>query len=297
MASYYETLGVSRNASEKDIRQAYRSLARKHHPDLNPNDKEAEQQFKKINEAYEVLSDAENRKKYDRYGDQWRRADQFDAQYPQDGRRNYRWTHTAGGPDGFDVGGFGGFDDLLGGLGGSYGRGRGARAPRRLRTNVAVTVSLEEAYAGAKRHVMAPDGLGTKRIEVTIPPGVDNGSMVHISLDSGAELYLNITVSPHPRFQRKGSNLDVEVGVPLDDAALGGEVDVQTLKGKLRLKIPPESQNGQRIRLAGQGMPGLDSPDARGDLHVIVRPELPKEMSGEERELFERLRELRSKQM
>ena len=123
---------------------------------------------------------------------------------------------------------------------------------------------------------------------------MDNGSTVHISLDKGNELYLNVTVSPHARFQRKGNNLDVEVEVPFEDAVLGGEVDVQTLTGKLRLKIPPESQNGQRIRLAGQGMPKLGATETRGDLYVVVRPRLPKDLTEEERELVQKLKELRS---
>ncbi|MCH7787413.1 MAG: J domain-containing protein [Chloroflexi bacterium] len=298
MATYYETLGVPKSASEKEIRQAYRSLARKHHPDLNPGDKEAEEHFKKINEAYEVLSDAESRKKYDQYGDQWKHADQFEAQSQQRqaGRRNYNWTHSTGGLDDLDFDSYGGFGDIFSSPGAAYGQRRGTRTSARRRTNVSVTVTLEEAYVGAKRHVMVPDGLHQRRIEVSIPPGVDSGSVVHVSPDKGNEVYLTVTVSPHSRFQRKGSNLDVEVEVPFEDAVLGGEVDVQTLKSKVRLKIPPESQNGQRIRLAGQGMPKLGAAETKGDLYVIVRPELPKDLTDEERELFQKLKELRSEQ-
>ncbi len=296
MATYYETLGVSKDASEKDIRQAYRRLARQHHPDLNPNDDEAERQFKKINEAYEVLSDADSRKKYDRYGDMWRQADNIEAQRSHGGPRTYTWT-TGGQPPGgvdadFDLG------DILGGFGGGLGDLLGggglARARGRQRANAAVTVSLEEAFAGAKRRVFAPDGGGSRRIEVSIPPGVDNGSVVRISLDSGAELYLNVTVSPHSRFRRKGSDLEVDAPVPLADTVLGGEIDLRTLGGLLRLRIPPESQNGQRIRLAGQGMPRLGEPGKRGDLYAIVRPEMPSNVTDEERELFERLREIQA---
>ena len=290
MASYYETLGVSKDASEKDIRQAYRSLARKHHPDLNPNDDEAERQFKRINEAYEVLSDADSRQKYDRYGDMWRQADNIEAQRAQGGPRAHTRTGGGRGPGGVDAD----FDfgDILGGLGDLFGGGR-TRTRGRQRANAAVTVSLEEAFAGARRRVFAPDGGGSRRIEVTIPPGVDNGSVVRISLDSGAELYLNVTVSPHTRFRRKGSDLEVDAPVPLADAVLGGEIDLRTLGGRLRLKIPPESQNGQRIRLTGQGMPRLGEPAKRGDLYAIVRPQMPSKVSAEERKLFERLRQLR----
>ena len=292
MAGYYETLGVSRNASEKDIRQAYRGLARKHHPDLNPNDAESERQFKRINEAYEVLSNAASRKKYDLYGDNWRQADDIEAQRARRGRRTY--TRTYGGADGgfdfsdlFGDGADDGFDfgDLFGGHARSRSRGR-------QRANVAVTLSLEEAFRGTQRHVMAPDGVTSKRIEASIPPGVDNGSVVRIALDNGAEVYLNVTVSPHTRFRRRGNDLDVDAPVPLADAALGGEVDVRTLGGTVRLKIPPQSQNGQRIRLSGQGMPRQDDPQSRGDLYVTLRPQMPATLSDEERGLFERLREL-----
>ena len=296
MADYYETLGVSRDATEKDIRQAYRGLARKHHPDLNPNDAEAERRFKRINEAYETLSNADSRKKYDLYGDAWRQADGVEAQRARRGARTYTRTYRGGAEGGFDFGDLfgddtdGGFDfgDLFGG-GTARSRSRG-----RQRANVAVTLSLEEAFRGTNRHVLAPDGVTSKRIEARIPPGVDNGSVVRIALDSGAEVHLNVTVSPHTRFRRRGSDLDVDAPVPLADAALGGEVDVRTLGGTVRLTIPPQSQNGQRIRLSGQGMPRPDDPQSRGDLYVTLRPQMPATLSDEERKLFERLRELQA---
>ena len=295
MATYYETLGVSKNASEKDIRQAYRRLARKHHPDLNPNDEEAERQFKKINEAYEVLSDADSRQKYDRYGDMWRQADNIEAQQSRGGPRSYTWTTGGRATGGAGAGAEFDLGDLLGGFGDVFGGGGRARPRvRRHRANAAVTVSLEEAFAGTKRRVFAPDGGGSRRIEASIPPGVDNGSVVRISLDSGAELYLNVTVSPHARFRRKGSDLEVDAPVPLADAVLGGEIDLRTLGGTLRLTIPPESQNGQRIRLTGQGMPRLGERGKRGDLYAIVRPQMPSKVSAEEREVFERLREIQA---
>ena len=238
-----------------------------------------------------MLSNEDSRKKYDRYGDLWRQADSIEAQRSQGGPRSYTWTSGAGSPGGagadFD------FGDIFGGIGDVFGGGR-ARPRSRQRANAAVTVSLEEAFAGTKRRVFAPDGGGSRRIEVSIPPGVDNGSVVRISLGSGAELYLNVTVSPHSRFRRKGSDLEVDAPVPLADCTLGGEIDVRTLGGRLRLKIPPESQNGQRIRLAGQGMPRLGEPANRGDLYAIVRPQMPSNVSAEERELFERLRELQA---
>ena len=293
MANYYDILGVSKNASEKDIRQAYRKLARKHHPDINPGDKRAEAKFKQINEAYEVLSDSEKRKKYDRYGDQWKHADQFEAQHRQGGP--FEWTVRREGGDrgsGFDL--FGGLEDLLTGFGGPGGRRRGATAAAR-RAELPITVTLEEALSGTKRHVTLTTDGKERRIEATIPPGVNTGSVVRISLEKGEELFIKVTVSPHARFTRKGADLYTEVEVPFEDAVLGGETEVQTLQGKVRLKVPPESQNGQKIRLGGQGMPKLRAPQTRGALYVTLRPKLPKDLTDEERELMSEFKELRSR--
>ncbi len=276
MASYYEILGVDRKADEKQVRQAFRKQARQFHPDLNPGDQEAEEKFKRVNEAYEVLSDPDSRRKYDRFGDRWKQADRFDR--PPD---------MGGDP-------FSGLDDLLSHFGGGFGR-RSRRSASVRRMETPVTVSLEDAYAGARFNVTIPAGGGERRVEVKVPPGVDTGSVVHVSLDRGNQLFLNVTVTPHSRLTRKGADLYTDVRVPLEDAMLGGEVEVDSLKGKVRLKVPAESQNGQRIRLAGQGMPRLGSPDTRGDLYVTLRPVLPAGLTDEERELVERLRELRSK--
>lgn len=292
MANYYDILGVPKSASDKDIKQAFRKLARKHHPDLNPGDEEAEARFKSVNEAYEVLSDKEKRQKYDRYGDRWKHADQFEAQFGHGSGAPFSWTSRRGGLlDDLDFDLFGGLGDLIGGGRGGPGR-RGGSAQTRLETPVDVT--LEEAFSGAKRHVTVSEGGRERRIEVTIPRGVDTGSVVRYPIDQGRELFLNVTVSPHSRFQRKGSDLHVEAEVSFEDAILGGEAEVQTLTGKVRLKVPPESQNGQKIRLAGQGMPKLGAAETRGDLYVTLRPTLPKNLNPEERELLKKLKDLRS---
>ena len=285
---YYRELGVPRNADEKEIKQAYRRLARKYHPDLNPDDETAEDRFKQVNEAYEVLSDPDSRGKYDRYGARWRDVDRMGDAAGAHGSP-FTWTRrTRPGAGGFG-GGFADLGDLLGGS--PFGRG-GAR-PARLETSV--EVSLEEAVVGTTRTVTITRPDGERRLEVTIPPGVNTGSVVRVSPGQGHEVHLNIEVSPHPRFRREGDDLHTEVDVPLQDAALGGEVNVRTLRRTVSLKIPPESQNGQRIRLKGQGMPNLGDPESAGDLLVTVRPTMPKNLNDEERGLFRRLRELRGK--
>ena len=178
MANYYQLLGVSKDADEKQIRQAFRRLARKFHPDLNPGDAEAEAKFKEINEAYEVLSDSESRQKYDRYGDNWKNAEAYEN---RGGRGQYAWGDGPSGTvSGFDFGSYGDISDLFGSTLGGY--GRRARAATASHVDVAVSVSLEEAFTGAKRLVRVPTIGEERRIEVTIPPGVDTGSTVHIGI-------------------------------------------------------------------------------------------------------------------
>ena len=322
---YYNILGVGRNASEQEIKKAYRRLARKHHPDVNPGDKSAEAKFKQINEAYEVLSDKDKRQKYDQFGEQWQYADQFaQAGWQQ---APYRDFEQAGGTASFhfDEGDLGSlFDELLRGTRTrTYTRRAQPRRGRDIEAQVEVT--LEEAQQGASRTISLQaeepcpscQGMGLiqnvpcstcrgagvvarhKRLEVKIPPGVNNGSRVRISGKgqqgyggASGDLYLVVSVKPHRLFERKGDNLHVEVAIPLVVAMLGGEVQVPSLKGKLSLKIPPETQNGRVFRLAGQGMPHLGN-SARGDLLAKVNVVLPTNLSSEEKELFKQLGQLR----
>ncbi len=323
---YYETLGVNRNASEKEIKQAYRRLARKHHPDVNPGDKSAEARFKEINAAYEVLSDPEKRRKYDQFGENWQYADQF----AQAGWRGSPFGDFAGkGPfTVFDFGDIGSgdlgsiFDRMFADLG-----TRTTRRPRRGQdVEYPIEVTLEEAYNGSTRtietqaesscHVCGGRGslgnapcytcggsgrvLHPQRLEVKIPPGVGDGSRIRMAgkgrpgFGGGppGDLYLVASLRPHPVFQRKDGDLHVEVDVLLSDAMLGGEVEIPTLKGKLALKIPPETQNGRVFRLAGQGMPRMGD-TKRGDLFAKVRVVLPTKLTEREKELFRELRKLR----
>lgn len=278
MADYYSTLGVKKGADEKEIRQAFRRLARQHHPDLNPGDEKAEGKFKEINEAYGVLSDAESRKAFDRHGENWKQADQIEAQ-----QRRY-----GGGGGVHDP--FSSFEDLLGGF--SQRGHRRPAPPARLETGIDVT--LEEALEGSKRTVTITAGGSERRIEVSIPRGVYTGSVVRVKPGGHQELLLNVTVMPHNRFTRKGVDLIVEAEVPVEDAVLGGELEVQTLRGKLRITVPPNTRGGKKIRLAGQGMPKLGASETIGDMFVVIRPQIPKDPTDEELDLFQQMKALRS---
>ena len=307
---YYKILGVDKKATEKDIRQAYRKLARKYHPDVNPGDTSAEEKFKEINEANEVLSDPEKRKKYD----------ELSAYYQQYGRMLGAGTGPMGGDGGVRYeyrtvspedlndlfGGQSPFSDFFETFFGSSFAGQpnvrtrtsgagGQRAIRGQDIESSVEVTLAEAYQGITRVFELTDMDGTsKRIEVKIPAGVDEGSRIRIAGQGGqgtagrGDLYLRIHISQDARFTRAGTLLRTDVEVPLAIAMLGGEVRVTTPDGRgLMLRIPPETPNGKSFRLRGQGMPHLGQPDERGDLYAEVSIVLPKNLNDEQRGLFE----------
>ena len=308
---YYKILGVDRKASEKEVKKAYRKLARQHHPDVNPGDKGAEERFKEINEAHEVLSDPEKRKKYDQLGASWQ-----------------QWQRAGGEPGGFDwgqwyaqpgggrvhveyadlsdlFGGGGGFSDffsaIFGGLGRRGGTAWGAQSQSWAGTGQdyeqEVEVTLEEAFSGTSR-VLQKDG---RRLEVKIPAGVTTGSRVRMRGEGAGgprggvkgDLYLRVKVLPHRTFERKGNDLYCEVPVDLYTAILGGEVRVPTLKGGAILKLPAETQGGKAFRLRGQGMPHLKDSQKRGDLYAKARVEVPKNLSDREKKLFKELADMR----
>jgi DnaJ-class molecular chaperone len=289
MSNYYDLLGIPKDVSEKDIRRAYRKLARQYHPDVNQGDQASEKKFKEINEAYSVLSDADKRSKYDRYGDNWANWEQME-QAPGRNGSSFRWTTFGGDSSGFDFGGGAAhpFEDLFANLGRSQRQPPPAEMP--------VEITLEEAFNGATRRLELPNG---RRLEVKIPPGVDNGSRVRVAAGEGHEgtIYLQVSVRPHRAFERKGKDLYTEVEIPLLDAVLGGETTVPTLFGQVALTIPQETQNGQRFRLSGQGMPGLDrsgnSGGPRGNLYATAKVKLPTGLTPEERDLFRQLKECR----
>jgi curved DNA-binding protein len=301
---YYKVLGVPKSASEKDIKAAYRKLARKLHPDVNPNDKTAPEKFKDVNEAYEVLSNAEKRRKYDELGANWQQYEQYQR---AGGQGPFQWgtggtQYRTVNPEEFEqiFGDLGGASDFFrtffgGGFGGT--RTRAARPRRGQDFESPLQVTLEEAYRGTKR-MLQLDG---RRIEVNIKPGVKTGSRVRVAgqgypgVNAGepGDLYLNIEVLPNPLYERRGDDLYTEVPVDLYTAILGGEVRVPTLKGgQLLLKIPPQTQNGKQFRLAGRGMPRLNEPNEFGDLYAKVRVVLPENLSDKEIKLFRELAEL-----
>lgn len=301
---YYEVLGVGRGASEKEIRGAYRKLARKHHPDVNPGDSSAAERFKEIGEAYEVLSDKDKRAKYDRYGHDWqmREAQEEAARKAGFEPGGIQWQYQSGGPgsEGFSDTDSGGFADILNeilrGQGGT--RGFRTRQMKGQDLEYPVQVTLQEAFSGTSRILQMDGG---RRLEVRIPPGVKTGSRVRMAGEGGpglgggprGDLYLVTEVLEEPSFERKDDDLYTEVPVGFYTLILGGEVFVPSPKGaKLALRVPPETQNGRQFRLAGQGMPRLGK-SGRGDLFARVKAILPTKLSPQEQELYHELAALR----
>jgi curved DNA-binding protein len=299
---YYKILGVERNAGEEDIRKAYRKLAMQYHPDRNPNDKQAEERFKEINEAYQVLSDSEKRSVYDRLGSDYSNWQRRGA--PGD----FNWDQYGGGfPGGVRVE-YGDFDDLFGGGAGGFsdffrtifgreaqGAGTGTRTRTRQQQpqgyQQELEITLEEAYQGTTR-VLQADG---KQKQVRIPAGVRTGSKVRVAGagPNGLDLYLIVDVKEDPRFERRGNDLHTTATVNVFTAILGGEADVETLSGKLKLNIPAGTQPEQVFRLAGRGMPSVKNKDEKGDLYVRLKVQVPKYLSAKQRELLEEASQLK----
>jgi curved DNA-binding protein len=287
---YYKILGVDRKASEDEIRKAYRKLAKQYHPDYNPNDKQAEDRFKDINEAYEVLSDAKKRSTYDRLGNdysQWQRRGnpgdfdwgQYGSGFPGGTRVNMDDLN-----DLFGGGGIGGFSDFFQTIFG----GGGVRTTARPQTQgyqQELQITLEEAYRGAVR-LLQTEG---KEKQVRIPAGVRTGSKVRVPGvgPQGNDLYLIIEVTDDPRFERRGNDLHTTATVDIFTAILGGEVEVDTFEGKIKLSIPAGTQPEQVFRLAGRGVPLVKSNKEKGDLFVRVKVQVPKYLSAKQRELLE----------
>jgi curved DNA-binding protein len=325
---YYATLGVNKSSTDKEIKQAFRKLARKHHPDVNPGDKAAESRFKEINEAYEVLGDPPKRKKYDELGANWRMYEQAEAQGGPNPFGGGQWNvHTGGG--GAGSGGFrtmtqedmeemfgdqnpfsdffttffgGGFGQRESSARGSGGTGRGRTRQRQGRdVEHEIELSLEDAYHGTMRRLSLKHDGHARTVDVRIPAGVGDGSRVRIAGEgetggggaASGDLYLRVRLAPHALFERKGRDVYVKVPLPVTTSVLGGEVEVPTISGKtVRLKIPALTQSGQVFRLKGYGMPAVGKAEDKGDAYARVEIQLPAQLSPEEREHYEALRRL-----
>ena len=291
---YYKILGLERNASEDEVRKAYRKLAMQYHPDRNSNDKQAEERFKEINEAYQVLNDPKKRAHYDKFGNDY--ANWQGRGAPGD----FNWDQYGGFPGGVRVE-YGDIDDLFGGDAGGFSDffrtlfGRGAEAAgtgTRTRTRQQpqgyqqdLEITLDEAYQGTTR-LLQTDG---KQKQVRIPAGVRTGSKVRVAGagPNGLDLYLIVHVKEDPRFERRGNDLYTTATVNVFTAILGGEADVETLSGKVKLNVPAGTQPEQVFRLGGRGMPSLKNKDEKGDLYVRLKVQIPKYLSEKQRELLE----------
>ncbi len=298
---YYKILEVGKNATEAEIKKAYRKLARKYHPDLNPNDKEAERKFKEINEANEVLSHTENRKKYDDYGENWQHAEEFEKSKQQ---RQYQGNGNQGGFGGSGGGGFSGggdFSDFFESMFGGRTSGGGGRRSAQYKGqdfNAELHLELKDVYTTHKRTLT----INGKNIRITIPAGVENGQQIKIS-GMGAEgsgggpkgdLYITFTIENHTKFKLDKHNLYATVDLDLYTAILGGEITADTFDGKVKLTVKPGTQNGTKVKLKGKGFPVYKKEGEFGDLYLTYQIQIPTNLSEKEKELFTELAKLRT---
>ncbi|MDE1191862.1 MAG: J domain-containing protein [Arachidicoccus sp.] len=294
---YYKILGIDKNASEADIKKAYRKLARQYHPDLNPNNDEAKKKFQQINEANEVLSDPEKRKKYDQYGKDWAHAEAYENAKAQQQSRSYQSGQGASqfegfGNDDYDFSDF--FSSMFGG------QSSGSRTKSRFRgqdINATSTLNLEEAYK-THQQVFSVNG---KNIRITIPAGVENGQAIKLKGHGGeginggpaGDLYITFNIQNNTSFKRDGNDLYKDVELPLYKAVLGGEQIIDTLDGKVKLKIAPDTQSGTKVKLKGKGFPVYKEDGKFGDLFITYQIKIPTHLSDKEKELFSELSKLR----
>ncbi|MEJ0101323.1 MAG: J domain-containing protein [Bacteroidota bacterium] len=287
---YYKILGVKKDASDEDIKKAYRKLARKLHPDLNPNDKEAHQKFQQINEANEVLSDPEKRKKYDQYGKDWKNAEQFEQQRHSRQHTQHRAEEQFAGDEDSDFSDF--FESMFGGSA----RSRQTKF-RGQDYNAELKLDLTDAM---KTHQQTLTVNG-KNIRITIPAGIENGQVIKLKgygapgVNGGpaGDLYITFSISPHPVFKRSGNDLFMTANIDLYTALLAGETTIDTLTGKVKLKVAPETQSGTRIRLKGKGFPVYKKEGETGDLYVTYEVKLPTNLTERQKELFTELSKLK----
>jgi curved DNA-binding protein len=283
---YYKVLGVPRNASADEIRKVYRKLAMQYHPDRNPGDKQAEDRFKEINEAYQVLSDEQKRARYDQLG-----SDYSNWQQRGGSPNDFNWGQWAGGSGGTrvdmgdlnDLFGDGTFSDFFRSVFGGAGAAQTARSA--MSNEQPVRITLKEAFEGATRQITTEK----RKVQVRIPAGVKDGSKVRVAGagPQGGDLFLIVDIEADDRFEREGNDLHTNASVDVFTAILGGEAEVETMTGKVRLNIPAGTQPGQLFRIAGRGMPPLRNSHTKGDLYVRLKVQIPKYLSSKQRELLE----------
>lgn len=290
---YYQILGLNKDATSEEVKKAYRKLARKYHPDINPNNEEAKKKFQQINEAHEVLSDPEKREKYDKYGKDWKHGEQM-----EEARRQQEQAYRAQGQGGFDFGGggfdAGGFSDFFASMfGGGGGRGRRTAAFRGQDFHADLQLGLRDAYTTHKRTL----NLDGKKVRITIPAGIEDGQKIRLpgygapgpNGGENGDLYITFVLGSDPRYLRKGDDIYISEALPLYTAVLGGEVIVDTLGGKLKVKVPALTQNNTTIRLKGKGFPVYKQEGKFGDLFIKWNVQLPTELSDQQKTLFEQL--------
>jgi curved DNA-binding protein len=291
---YYKVLGINKNASDDEIKKAYRKAARKYHPDLNPNDKEAEQKFKEINEANEVLSNAENRKKYDAYGKDWKHADQFEQAKQNQSRQSYSQRGSSANFGNEDYSDF--FESMFGGQ--FSGRSRSQAAFKGQDFNAELHLSLKEVYTTHQKTLT----VNGKNIRITIPAGINNGQIIKIKGQGGdginggpkGDLYIKFLIENDSLFRLDGNNLYSTVNLDLYTAVLGGSILVNTFDSQVKVNVSPETQNGTKVKLKGKGFPVYKKEGSFGDLIITYQVEIPKNLTDQEKELFKQLSNLRS---
>jgi len=284
---YYQILGLDKTASEKDIKNAYRKLARKYHPDLNPDDKEAQKKFQELNEANEVLSDAEKRKKYDQYGKDWQHGEEY--QRAQQSRSRSQQGYGYSGDDG---GGFSDFFESMFGSSSGFGGGRQVKFKGQ-DYKAEVSLDLREAYETQKKTLT----VNGKNIRITIPAGIENGQTIKIAGHGGngsnggpnGDLYITFTIANDEKFRRSGNDIHIKEDVDLYTAVLGGDIVIETLSGKVKLNVKPETQNGTAVRLKGKGFPVYKNEGKFGDLYVTFNVRIPTNLTERQKELFTEL--------
>ncbi|MGB5818924.1 MAG: J domain-containing protein [Saonia sp.] len=286
---YYKVLGLGKKAKDAEIKKAYRKLARKYHPDLNPNDKEAEKRFKQINEANEVLSNPDKRKKYDQYGKDWQNAEQFEKATRTGKQRSDFGGYTYSGGSSEDFSDF--FESMFGGSG--FG-GRTRQASYRGQDyNAELRLQLMDVYATQKQTLT----INNKKIRITIPAGVEDGQTIKIRGHGGpgtnggpaGDLYITFSVINNTSFKREGPNLFKTIEIPLTTAVLGGEIMQDTIDGKVKLQVKAETQNGAQVKLKGKGFPKYKKEGQFGDLFFTYQVKIPRRLTAKQRQLFEEL--------